>query len=116
MEKQFFTVGRRPALRRKQTFAIEEQPHPAGNGSRSTQTRHSSAEIDRRKRPLPAPIRFDKIEPCIKSWDVAQRQPADPGKVALRKEDVAEPAIRRIKPRASFPEGGPTRSADQNSR
>jgi hypothetical protein len=78
--------------------------------------KNSSAEIDRRKRPLPAPIRFDKIEPYIKSWDVAQRQPADPGKVALRKEDVAEPAIRRIKPRASFPEGGPTRSADQNSR
>jgi cysteine desulfurase/selenocysteine lyase len=32
----------------------------------------------------------------IKSWDDAQRQPANPGKVALRKEDVAEPAMKRI--------------------
>jgi hypothetical protein len=37
----------------------------------------------------------------IKSWGDAQRQPADPGKVALRKEDVADPAIERIKPPAS---------------
>jgi hypothetical protein len=55
----------------------------ACDGSRSTQARQSSALIDRRKRPLPAPIRFHKIEPCIKSWDDAQRQPADPGKVVL---------------------------------
>lgn len=34
----------------------------------------------------------------IKSWADAQHQPAYPGKVVLRKEDVAEPAIKRIKP------------------
>lgn len=32
---------------------------------------------------------------CIKSWGDAQRQPANPGKVALREEDVAEPATKR---------------------
>ena len=41
--------------------------------------------------------------PSIKSWVDAQRQPADPGKVALRKEDVARPATKRIKPQSVVP-------------
>lgn len=31
----------------------------------------------------------------IKSWGDAQRQPAEPGKVALLREDVADPATNR---------------------
>jgi len=53
-----------------------------------------------------------KGKSSIKSWGDAQRQPADPGKVALREEDVAEPATKRIKPQSVDPKKEPTRRAD----
>ena len=57
---------------------------------------------------LPRQVRRYSFKRSIKSWGDAQRQPANPGKVVLRKEDVAEPATKRIKPLCV----GPARRSD----